>query len=85
VVLNEALKVVIAQGYETIGEVVMLKKVLEEGDRALVISHADGERVARLGGRRSHRTPLARSIVRLAPPAAPSMTCPNTARIASSI
>ncbi|MGA3152868.1 MAG: proteasome ATPase [Streptosporangiaceae bacterium] len=48
VVLNEALNVVIAQGYETIGEVVMLKEVLDGGDRALVISHADEERVARL-------------------------------------
>jgi len=48
VVLNEALNVVIAQGYETIGEVVMLKEILESGDRALVISHADEERVARL-------------------------------------
>jgi proteasome-associated ATPase len=48
VVLNEALNVVIAQGYETIGEVVMLKEILEDGQRALVISHADEERVARL-------------------------------------
>jgi len=48
VVLNEALNVVIAQGYETIGEVVMLKEILEDGDRALVISHADEERIARL-------------------------------------
>jgi proteasome-associated ATPase len=48
VVLNEALNVVIAQGFETIGEVVMLKEVLDGGDRALVISHADEERVARL-------------------------------------
>jgi proteasome-associated ATPase len=48
VVLNEALNVVIAQGYETIGEVVMLKEILEDGDRALVLSHADEERVARL-------------------------------------
>jgi len=48
VVLNESLTVVIAQGYETVGEVVMLKEVLEDGDRALVISHADEERVARL-------------------------------------
>jgi len=48
VVLNEALNVVIAQGYETIGEVVMLKEILEDGARALVISHADEERVARL-------------------------------------
>jgi proteasome-associated ATPase len=48
VVLNEALNVVIAQGYETIGEVVMLKELLEGGDRALVISHADEERIVRL-------------------------------------
>ncbi|MGO9079334.1 MAG: proteasome ATPase [Streptosporangiaceae bacterium] len=48
VVLNEALNVVIARGYETVGEVVMLKEILDGGDRALVISHADEERVARL-------------------------------------
>jgi proteasome-associated ATPase len=48
VVLNEALNVVVAQGYETVGEVVMLKELLEDGDRALVISHADEERVVRL-------------------------------------
>jgi proteasome-associated ATPase len=48
VVLNEALNVVIAQGYETVGEVVMLKEVMEDGLRALVISHADEERIARL-------------------------------------
>ena len=46
--LNEALNVVIAQGYETVGEVVMLKEILEDGERALVISHADEERIARL-------------------------------------
>ncbi len=48
VVLNEALNVVVAQGYETVGEVVMLKELLEDADRALVISHADEERVVRL-------------------------------------
>jgi proteasome-associated ATPase len=48
VVLNEALNVVVAQGYETAGEVVMLKEILEGGDRALVIAHADEERVVRL-------------------------------------
>src|SRR5215468_8797961 len=47
-VLNEALNVVIALGYETVGEVVMLKELLEGGDRALVISHADEERIVRL-------------------------------------
>jgi len=48
VVLNEALNVVLAQGYEAAGEVVMLKELLAGGDRALVISHADEERVVRL-------------------------------------
>ena len=48
VVLNEALNVVIAQGYEKVGEVVMLKEVLTDGERALVISQADEERVVRL-------------------------------------
>ena len=48
VVLNEALNVVIAQSYEKVGEVVMLKEVLADGERALVISQADEERVVRL-------------------------------------
>jgi proteasome-associated ATPase len=48
VVLNEALNVVIAQGYESVGEVVMLKELLDDGDRVLIISHADEERIARL-------------------------------------
>jgi proteasome-associated ATPase len=48
VVLNEALNIVIAQDYETVGEVVMLKEVLADGERALVISHADEERIVRL-------------------------------------
>jgi proteasome-associated ATPase len=48
VVLNEALNIVIAQNFETIGEVVMLKEVLADGERALVISHADEERIVRL-------------------------------------
>ncbi len=48
VVLNEALNVVIAQGFETAGEIVMLKEILEDGERALVIAHADEERVVRL-------------------------------------
>ncbi len=48
VVLNEALNVVISQSYETVGEVVMLKEVLADAKRALVISQADEERVVRL-------------------------------------
>ena len=56
VVLNEALNVVIAQGYEVVGEVVMLKEVLADGERALVISQADEERVVRLAEPLLHET-----------------------------
>jgi len=48
VMLNEAFNVVEARGYETVGEIVMLKELLEDNERALVISHADEERVVRL-------------------------------------
>jgi len=56
VVLNEALNVVLAQGYETAGEVVMLKEILADSERALVISHADEERVVRLAEPLLHET-----------------------------
>ncbi|MGN6608883.1 MAG: proteasome ATPase [Jatrophihabitans sp.] len=45
VMLNEAMNVVAARGFERAGEIVMLKEVLEGGDRALVIGHTDEERV----------------------------------------
>jgi proteasome-associated ATPase len=45
VMLNEALNVVKALEFERQGDVVMLKEVLEGGDRALVIGHTDEERV----------------------------------------
>src|SRR6266436_3187231 len=45
--LNEALNVVAACGYEIQGEVVSLKERLE-GGRAIVVSHADEERVVQL-------------------------------------
>jgi proteasome-associated ATPase len=45
VLLNDALNIVDAFGFERSGEVVMLKEVLDGGDRALVISHADEERI----------------------------------------
>ncbi|WP_026876177.1 proteasome ATPase [Jiangella gansuensis] len=48
VMLNEALNVVRALEYERIGEVVMLKELLADGDRALVIGHTDEERVVRI-------------------------------------
>ena len=46
--LNEALNVVAALDYEQVGEVVMFKELLADGDRALVIASADEERVVRL-------------------------------------
>ncbi|MDX6215717.1 MAG: proteasome-associated ATPase, partial [Frankiales bacterium] len=45
VMLNEALNVVKALEFERQGDVVMLKEILEGGDRALVIGHTDEERV----------------------------------------
>jgi len=48
VMLNEALNVVRALSFETVGEIVTLKEVLADGDRALVVGHADEERVVRL-------------------------------------
>jgi proteasome-associated ATPase len=47
VMLNEAMNVVAARGYERVGEVVQLKELLGS-DRALVVGHADEERVARV-------------------------------------
>jgi len=48
VMLNEALNVVAALEYEQVGEVVMFKELLADGDRVLVIANADEERVVRL-------------------------------------
>jgi proteasome-associated ATPase len=48
VMLNEAMNVVAARGFERSGEIVMLKEILDGGDRALVIGHTDEERVVYL-------------------------------------
>ena len=48
VMLNEALNVVRALEFEQVGDVVMLKEVLEDGERALVIGHTDEERIVRI-------------------------------------
>lgn len=48
VILNEAMNVVMALAFEQIGEVVMLKEILADGERALVLGNADEERVVRL-------------------------------------
>ncbi|WP_407939730.1 proteasome ATPase [Motilibacter deserti] len=46
--LNEAMNVVGALGFERVGEIVMLKELLSDGERALVVGHTDEERVVRL-------------------------------------
>ncbi|KRV50718.1 proteasome ATPase [Wenjunlia vitaminophila] len=46
--LNEALNVVEAMEFERVGDIVTLKEILEDGERALVIGHTDEERVVRL-------------------------------------
>ena len=48
VILNEAMNVVAALDYETIGDVVMLKEILADGERVLVLGNADEERVVRI-------------------------------------
>ncbi|MFB7494889.1 proteasome ATPase [Streptomyces sp. NPDC056161] len=48
VMLNEALNVVEAMEFERVGDIVTLKEVLEDGERALVLGHTDEERVVRL-------------------------------------
>ncbi|HZJ25525.1 MAG TPA: proteasome ATPase [Acidimicrobiia bacterium] len=48
VVLNESLNVVLARGPEISGEVMVLKELLEDRSRALVVGRADEERVCEL-------------------------------------
>ena len=49
IVLNESFNVVLARSPEMSGEVVILKEVLEDGLRAIIVGRADEERVAELG------------------------------------
>ncbi|MDT0305960.1 proteasome ATPase [Streptomyces sp. DSM 44917] len=48
VMLNEAMNVVAAMEFESAGDIVTLKEILEDGERALVVGHTDEERVVRL-------------------------------------
>jgi proteasome-associated ATPase len=50
VMLNEAFNVVAVREFEKVGEIVILKEVMEGGERALVTAHADEERVVHLAG-----------------------------------
>ena len=56
VMLNESLNIVGVREYERVGEIVMLKELLADGDRALVIGRADEERVVRLAEPLRQRT-----------------------------
>ncbi|AXT84942.1 proteasome ATPase [Aeromicrobium sp. A1-2] len=48
VILNEAMNVVTALDFELTGEVVSLKEILADNERALVMGNADEERIVRL-------------------------------------
>ncbi len=48
VMINEALNVVKAMEVDEVGEVVLLKEVMEDRERALVVGHGDEESVVRL-------------------------------------
>ena len=56
--LNEALTVVEAGNFEAVGEISTLREILADGHRALVVGHADEERIVwlaePLGPRRGH-------------------------------
>ncbi|HKX13561.1 MAG TPA: proteasome ATPase [Propionibacteriaceae bacterium] len=51
VMVNEAMNVVKVLQFDEVGEVVLLKEMLDGGDRALVIGHGDEESVVRLAYR----------------------------------
>jgi proteasome-associated ATPase len=48
VLLNEAMNVTTSLQFEKVGEVVMLKEILSDGERALVLGRADEERIVTL-------------------------------------
>jgi len=59
VMLNEAFTVVEALAFERHGDVMMVKEILDDGDRALVITHSDEERIVRLAAPLRARPPRA--------------------------
>ncbi len=48
VMLNESMNVIDVRDFEDTGEIVTFKEFLEDGERALVVGHADEERVVRV-------------------------------------
>lgn len=56
VMLNESMNIVAVRSYERFGEIVTLKEILEDRQRALVLGHADEERVVRLAEPLLHTT-----------------------------
>jgi proteasome-associated ATPase len=50
VMLNEAFNVVAVRDFEKVGEIVVLKELMDGGERALVVAHADEERVVHMAG-----------------------------------
>ena len=56
VLVNEAMNVIGLRDYERVGEIVILKEVMADGERAVVVGHTDEERVLRLStGLKSER------------------------------
>ena len=51
VMVNEAMNVVGVLEFDEVGEVVLLKEILEDGERGLVVGHGDEESVVRLAHR----------------------------------
>lgn len=47
-ILNESMNVIGLRGYDDIGEIVILKEVLENRQRAVVVGHTDEEKIVRL-------------------------------------
>jgi len=66
--LNEALTIVEAGEFERVGEITTLRELLDDGRRALVVGHADEERVVWLAA------PLAAAAARTLDPASTSNT-----------
>ena len=77
--LNEALNVVEAMEFERVGDIVTLKEVLEDGERALVVGHTDEERVVRLAEPLLERHPprRRRPAAREPAPATSTRSCPR--------